>query len=108
MAIDGSVWLGSSNGRIWKFTGGKEDTFLPQGVDPAFGKNLRVYINDTTNNMYVLDVGNKRVVVLQKDGTYLAQYAWTDPIIPTQLVVSEEQKKIYLLAGGKLYSISLK
>lgn len=108
LAIDGSVWLGSTNGKLWKFTGGREDTFLPQGVDPAFGKNLVMYTSDTVNNLYVLDADNKRVVVLQKDGTYLSQYAWTDPIMAQSLVVSEELKKIFLLAAGKLYTISLK
>jgi hypothetical protein len=108
MAIDGSVWLGSTNGRLWKFTGGREDTILPQGVDPAFGKNLVIYTSDAENNLYVLDSDSNRVVVLEKDGTYMAQYSWTDPIRATRLAVSEGQKKIYLLASGKLYTISLK
>ena len=108
MAIDGSVWLGSTNGKIWKFTGGKEDSFFPQGVDPAFGNNLYVYTSDSVNNIYVLDADNMRVVVLQKDGTYLSQYVWTGNFHPTQMIVSESEKKIYLLAGGKLYSIDLK
>jgi hypothetical protein len=108
MAIDGSVWLGSTNGKLWKFTGGKEDTFIPRGIDPAFGKNLIIYTSDTANNLYILDADNKRVVVLEKDGTYLAQYVWDDPLIATSLAVSEEQKNIYLLATGKLYSIGLK
>jgi hypothetical protein len=108
MAIDGSVWIGTADGNIIKFTQGKVDTFIPQGVDPAFGQNLAVYTSDATTNFYVLDGQNKRVVVLQKDGTYLAQYVWKDAIIPTQLAVSETQKKIYLLASGQLYAIDLK
>lgn len=108
LAIDGSVWLGTSDGQILKFTQGKVDTFNPQGVSPALGNNLLVYTSDTVANIYVLDSQNKRVVVLAKDGTYTSQYVWTDSLTPTQFVVSEDQKKIYLLAGGKLYSIGLK
>jgi sugar lactone lactonase YvrE len=108
MAIDGSVWIGTADGKIMKFTQGKPDTFTPQGVDPAFGANLTVYTSDTTTNLYVLDGANKRVVVLDKDGTYLAQYAWQEDVTPTQLAVSEEQKKIYLLAAGQLFAITLK
>jgi hypothetical protein len=107
LAIDGSVWLGTADGTIMKFTQGKVDTFVPQGVDPAFGQNLTVYTSDTTTNLYVLDGQNKRVVVLDKDGTYLSQYTWQDAITPTQLAVSEDQKKIYLLAAGQLYAIGL-
>ncbi|MCX6791488.1 MAG: hypothetical protein NT149_00430 [Candidatus Gottesmanbacteria bacterium] len=108
MAIDGSVWIGTADGKIMKFTQGKPDTFTPQGVNPAFGENLTVYTSDTTTNLYVLDGQNKRVVVLDKDGTYLAQYAWPEDVTPTQLAVSEEQKKIYLLAAGQLFAITLK
>ncbi len=108
MAIDGSVFLGTTNGRIWKFTQGKEDTFVPKGVDPAFGTTLILSTNDETKNLYILDSQNKRVVLLEKDGTYIAQYVWEEALTPTQLAVSEGQKKIYLLADGKLYTISLK
>lgn len=108
MAIDGSVWIGTTDGNIQRFTQGKENTFVYKGVDPPFGQNLTVYTSDETKNLYILDAQNKRVVVLDKDGIYLAQYTWTGDIAPTQLVVAEKQGKILLLAAGKLYSIDLK
>lgn len=108
MAIDGSVWLGTSDGNIQRFTQGKENTFVSKGVDPPFGKNLRVYLSDETKNLYILDGDNKRVVVTDKEGMYLAQYTWSGDIFPSQLVVAEKQGKILLLAAGKLYSIDLK
>ncbi len=108
MAIDGSVFLGTTKGKILKFTQGKEDTFVPKGVDPAFGQTIAVYTNDETKNIYILDAQNKRVVILEKDGMYIAQYVWEDPLTVTQIAVSEEQKRIYLLSDGKLYTIGLK
>jgi DNA-binding beta-propeller fold protein YncE len=108
MAIDGSVWIGTADGKIMKFIQGKTDTFTPQGVDPAFGENLTVYTSDTMTNLYVLDSQNKRVVVLNKDGMYLSQYVWQETVTPTQLAVSEDRKKIYLLAAGQLYAVNLK
>ena len=108
MAIDGSVWIGTTDGKIQRFTQGKENTFVYKGVEPPFGQNLTVYTSDETKNLYILDGQNKRVVVLDKDGIYLAQYAWTGDITPNQLVVAEKQGKILLLAAGKLYSIDLK
>lgn len=108
MAIDGSVWIGTTDGTIQRFTQGKENTFVHKGVDPPFGKNLTVFTSDETKNVYVLDALTKRVVVLDKDGIYLAQYVWTIEITPNQLVVAEKQGKILLLAAGKLYSIDLR
>ncbi len=108
IAIDGSVWLGTSDGNILRFTQGKENTFTPQGVDPAFGTKLAVYTSDIAKNVYVLDIQNHRVVVLDKDGMYLAQYQFAGITTPTKLVVSESAKKILLLADGKIYALDLK
>ncbi len=108
MTIDGSVWIGTSDGKIQRFSQGKENTFVYKGVDPPFGKDLILFTSDETKNLYVLDSQNKRVVVVDKDGIYLAQYIWTGDIIPSQLVVAEKQGKILLLATGKLYSLDLK
>lgn len=108
LAIDGSVWVGTNSGSVLRFTQGKEQTFLPQGVDPALGTHLAVYTSDDTTHLYVLDSDNNRVVVLDKEGVYLAQYLWEDNgFVPTQLAVSETRKKIFLLASGKLYSIDV-
>lgn len=108
MAIDGSVWLGTTAGKILRFTLGKENTYLPQGVAPPFGDNLMAATSDTVKHLYVLDQNNKRVVVLDKDGMYLAQYVWESEFKPSQIIVSEKLKKILLLAEGKIYSLELK
>lgn len=108
LAIDGSVWLGTTNGKILRFTQGKIDTYIPQGVDPPFGSNLSVYTHDDAKNLYVLDTQNSRVVILDKDGTYLSQYRYQSSIQPQSLLVSEADKKMLFLAGGKIYALDLK
>ena len=108
MAIDGSVWMGTTSGKILRFTQGKENTFIVKGIDPPFGTRLVVYTSDDTVNLYVLDTQSNRVVVLDKEGMYLAQYRFDSAKAPTGLVVSEERKKMLLLADGKLYGIDLK
>jgi hypothetical protein len=46
--------------------------------------------------------------VIDKDGKYKSQYISDQIGNATSLVVSEEQKKIILLTGEKLYSIEIK
>ncbi len=108
MVIDGSVWIGTSDGKILRFTQGKENSFYPKGVDPAFGLHLVVYTSDETNNIYVLDNNNKRVVVLDKDGLYMSQYTWADNTPFTHLAVSEKHGKILLLGNDKIYSLDIR
>lgn len=108
MAVDGGIWVGTKNGAILRFARGKEESFVPQGVEPAFGKTLVVGTSEEDKHLYVLDSDNKRVVVLDKDGVYLAQYVWTGNIVPTGIVASERLKLLLLLTDGKLYSLQLK
>ena len=107
LAIDGSVWVGTNLGKIFRFTQGRENTFSPQGVDPKFSGPVRVYTNDDLKRVYVLDSSQKRVVVLEKDGVYASQYEWKTSLSPLDIAVSEEQRKILLLADGKIFSIDL-
>lgn len=107
LSIDGSLWVTTGNGRILKFSGGSEETFEPVGVDPAFTGPIKIYTSETTNNLYILDDPGKRVVVLAKDGTYLAQYTWGSPLSVVDFVVSESTKVILLLSEGKILAIPI-
>lgn len=108
MAIDGSVWLGTSQGQVLKFTQGKDDPFIPKGLEQNFGQMVFVYTDDDCEFVYVLDRDNKRVVVFEKNGTYKAQYHIAADVAPSGLAVSEELKKIFLFIDGKIYAVELK
>lgn len=108
MTIDGSVWAGTKKGAILRFVQGREETFFPKGVEPALGTDLVVYVTDVTKNLYVLDRSNSRVVILDKDSTYLAQYRFEASSTVNAMVVSEQEKKMLLVSGGKIYAIDLK
>lgn len=109
MTIDGQVWVGTGGGKILKFSSGRLDPFEPKGLETPFGTSLVVYTNEDLENVYVLDIQNKRIVVLNKDGSYVAQYYWnTANFVPVDFVIVKAQKKAILLSGGKLYSFDLK
>ncbi len=108
MVIDGYVWVATTDGKIMRFAQGQQSTFTIQGVDPALGNTLMIYTSDEAKNIYVLDGQNKRVVVLDKEGMYVAQYSWEDSVTVMKFAVSETQHKIFLLAAGKIYAQDLK
>lgn len=107
MAIDGSVWLATRDGSIIRFTQGKENSYTPKGIEPSLGEKLFLYTDDTLEELYVADVDNRRVVVLDKEGNYLAQHAWESQFIPEGIAVSSKQKKILLLSQGMIYSLDV-
>lgn len=108
MAIDGSIWVLLKDGTIFKFTRGKPDSFTLSGIDKAFNNPLKIYTSNDSNNLYILDTGNSRIVALNKDGTYKEQYK-TDVIKKAKdFNVKEKDKKIFILSSGKIYQIDLK
>lgn len=107
MAIDGSIWVGTQDGTVLRFTQGKENPIILRELEPELGKPIALYTNDESNYLYILDNANKRVVIFDKEGNYVAQYVWEADIAVTEFVVSQSQKRVLLLAGGVLYSFGL-
>src|SRR3989344_2124329 len=107
MEIDGAVWVLNSNGRGSKFVQGSPESFSIDGIDTDLNNPTAFFTDDETEHLYILDSGNKRIVVVKKDGTYISQYQWEGMGMATDLVVSEKEKKILLLSGSKIYEIEL-
>ncbi len=108
IAIDGSIWILFKDGAIEKFTKGKADAFSITGLDKGFSNPTRIYTTIDFDNVYILDQGNSRVVVLDKSGNYKAQYQADILKNAADFEVLESSKKIYVLSGEKIYEIDLK
>jgi len=108
MTIDGSVWVLKAEGTILKFTQGGRDHFAISGLDQPLANPAAIFTDDDQENLYVLDKGNSRVVVINKSGEYHSQYRWEGMGEVTHLMASEEEKKIMLLAGNKIFEIEIK
>ena len=111
MVIDGSIWILFSDGKISRYTSGKPDFFNLTGLDVNFISPTVLYTDEDCKNLYILDSGNKRIVVIDKDkklGEYVSQYVWEGLGAASDFVVDEGNRKIYVLSGGKVFSIDLK
>lgn len=108
MAIDGAIWVQFLDGRVSKFVQGAPQAFSIDGLDIPLNNPAGLFTDDETEHLYILDQGNKRVVVVKKDGTYSSQYQWDGIQETTDLVVSEKEKKILLLSGSRIFAIEIK
>lgn len=105
--MNGAVYVLYPKSKILKYSLGSPQNFSFTGVTPEIGTTDTLYADPDNQYIYLLDRAGKRVVVLDKNGKYKAQYMGDQISNATTLVVSEAQKKIILLTGDKLYSINL-
>jgi hypothetical protein len=107
--IDGSVWVLKGNVQIYKYTQGARKSFEIKGVSPVIQKIEVLYTNEELDFLYLLDKETGRVVVVDKDGDFKAQYLDSGLTRAKGMGVSEAEKKIiYLTDESRLYSIEIK
>lgn len=108
MQIESSVYVLKNGGEILRFTRGEKDNFGLEGLDKPVNNPKSFFVSSDTDNLYILDSGNSRVLVLTKTGGYKGQYSGEKFATAADLVVDEIGKKIYLLEGSKIYTVDLK
>jgi hypothetical protein len=106
-AIDGDIFVLSSNGKIDKYISGRKQDFTVQGLDPELDNPIAIWTYNDVDNIYILEPTNRRVVILDKKGKLLQQYTSAEWSNPTGMVVREEKGVIYLLDNNKIYQFSL-
>ena len=109
LSIDGSVWALAGDGRILKYTRGAADFFAINGLDKPLSRAKIIYTDKDSDNIYILDTGNTRVISVDKEnGDYKASYVWSGIAGVSDIAVSEELGKIFLLAGAKIYEMKIR
>ena len=106
--IESSVYVLKRGGEILRFTRGEKDNFGLEGLDKPINNPKSFFVSSDTDNLYVLDSGNSRMLILTKTGSYKGQISGDKFGTATDLVVDEVGKKVYLLDGSKIYTVDLK
>jgi hypothetical protein len=107
MAIDGSVYVLFEDGSINKYTRGAEDDFEITGLEKALSSPTRIWTQEDDDHIYVLDRGNSRIVVLNKEGAFVRAYSADIIKNAKDFDVQEANKKVFVLSGSKVYEIAL-
>jgi hypothetical protein len=104
--IDGSIWLGTSGGKVVKITQGVPEAF--PDISKQINKIDALFVGDETGGIYLLDRTAGKLLVFDKKGNFLAEYRSDVFKDTTSLVVSEPSKQAILLTGSKLQVVELK
>lgn len=104
VAVDGDIYILTSEGKILKFYANTQQKFQITGLDPALENPTHMWTYSDVNNLYILEPTHKRVVIIDKEGNFIGQYTneqWNDL---QDFVINETEKTIFVLSGNKIYS----
>lgn len=112
MAIDGSIYVLSSDGSIQKLMRGENEKYdfrdLPS--QPFLGNKLKLYTSTENDFLYILDPDNSRILVFQKGdrfATYRKQVIFDIPEDAVDFQVNDSGQKVNLLTKDKIYEFDL-
>ncbi len=105
LAVDGSIYVLSSSG-VAKYQSGKPADFqLPFMYTPFSGKG-RIATAKDYKNIYILDAGNNRIIIVDKKGTLVQTLVSKDFTKLKDFTVDEANKTMYILNDSSLLKVS--
>lgn len=108
IVVDGMIWLLVGEKSIVKLSQGVRKAFFLDEVFPQILRIDDICTNEGLEEIYVLEKSRGRVVVFDKEGSYLSQYASDSLGQVVSISVSKDPLSIVALSDdGKLYSFSI-
>lgn len=106
MGIDGSIYVLNTDGTIDKYTKGAKEDFSISGLEKPMSGPTRIVTTEDGDNIYVLDKGNSRIVVLDKTGKFVKAYSADILKNARDIDPQEAENAVFVLSGDKVYKIA--
>ncbi|MFA4996147.1 MAG: hypothetical protein WC536_03345 [Patescibacteria group bacterium] len=110
MTVDGNIYILLPDGNVSKFSRGAPDqTFSLKNIpepNSKIEKPIKVYSDEDTNYVFVLDQSLNRIIRFNKSGEFVSQYA-LDSMNIDDFAVNGKLQKLWMMSGGKIFTIDL-
>lgn len=103
LAIDGSLYVGTENGSVYRYMNGAGTRVSLDLLDPQLKTVTALYAAKDSPILFILDAAEKRVVLWEKKGILKAQYTAAEFENAKDFAVDERAKEITVLAGVKVW-----
>ena len=107
IAADGLIWLLNSDGSIKSYYAGQFQNEINLKIFPYIKSISKILTPSNLSNLYLLEPSQKRIIVLDKNGTILEQLQndeWTNLL---DFAIAPDGKTIYLLNENKILKVEL-
>jgi len=95
----------TNQGNIIRYISGVKEGFEISGMEKELENPVALTTKWDLENMYVVDAGNNRIVVLTKEGKFVKEFvnnAWTNL---KDITVSLDEAQAFVLDGSKVYLV---
>jgi hypothetical protein len=102
LEVDGDIYVVLKNGNVRRFRSGADAGFSLAGIDMPITAANDIVILPASEEVYIADTGNKRVVVAGKDGVFrrqLVSSAFTDL---RAIAIDSSGAQLYVVIGDAL------
>ncbi len=111
LAIDGSIYVTLSDGKILKFSDGQPEKFELRNLGDPLQRPTIIAVdqNIQDSSVYVVDAALKRIVQLRSDGVFVRQFRADDAAFDNlqDVVVDEQSNRLYVIGQGAVYALAL-
>jgi len=111
IAIDGNIYILKEDGDIIKIFKGEQQTFAVEDLATDISSATEIFTLPEHRNMYVLDIENRRVVILEKEiGTgarYMGQIYFEELDDVEDFYVDKKEDQLYLLTKKAIYQVEI-
>lgn len=107
LAIDGDIWMGTSQGGVYKFSRGDRMSFAYKDILNPPQTSIALYSAELLPNIYLLEPREKRILIFDKQGSYVSSIVSQDLESATSLIVNEDGTRAYVLSGSLVYEVEL-
>ncbi|MBI2953510.1 MAG: hypothetical protein HYY30_04290 [Chloroflexi bacterium] len=110
-AVDSNLFVLHSTGKIERFYAGRRQQFDSATPDAPLKSPSAIFASPSARSVYVVDVGNQRVVQFSRDGHFERQlrYGGSDNIFRNlkEIGVDEQRAKLYVLSDRQVFVADL-
>jgi len=107
LSIDGSVYIIDNDGTIQNLLKGALEKFDYHIPKPNIGAGAIIKTFRDSDYLYIIDPANQRVIILDKEGNIKDQYTSQKFDDLKDLAIDPNEKAIYLLNNGHLYTLAI-
>ncbi|MBU2577800.1 hypothetical protein KKA69_03120, partial [Patescibacteria group bacterium] len=107
MAIDSSIWVLETK-KLTRFNLGKEEPFSLQKMPEELKAGSKIYTSEEEENLYILDKEAGKLFVIEKSGSFKSVYVSDKFKEANDIIAVESSKRLFILAGSKIYEAPLK